>query len=264
MQLFIQEIKANLKSLIIWSISVVLLIWAGMGKYAAASSSGDSMNDLISKMPEPIKNIIGFGSLDPSQAVGYFGILYMDVALILAIQAGMLGADILSKEERDKTAEYLYPKPISRSKILSLKVIVALINIIIFNLVATAVSVLLVNHYAKSAHTDQIVSLMQGGLLMQIIFFLIGLAISAISNNPKSAASINAGFIIGTYILSILINLNDKLISLKYLTPFRYFETDKLLRNEPIQPVFIVIILGIIVCTTVFSYWSFNRRDLKV
>ena len=39
------------------------------------------------------------------------------------VHAAMLGADIISKEERDKTAEFLFVKPISRNKIIISKLL---------------------------------------------------------------------------------------------------------------------------------------------
>ena len=52
------------------------------------------------------------------------------------IHAAMLGATIIAKEERDKTAEFLFVKPVSRSKIISFKLLVALVNIVILTIVA--------------------------------------------------------------------------------------------------------------------------------
>ena len=47
MNVFIVEMKAHRKSLIIWAFGIIFMVAAGMGKYVALSSSGQSMNDII-------------------------------------------------------------------------------------------------------------------------------------------------------------------------------------------------------------------------
>lgn len=264
MQLFIREIKFNLKSLVIWSISMILLILAGMAKYGLASNSGQSFNELASQMPAPIKAMLGFGSFDLSNALGYFGIMFFYITLMLAAHASMLGADILSKEERDKTTEYIYVKPISRNSLLISKISAAILLALTFNLISTAASIIIVNHYGHTSYTDQIVNLMPGSIFIQLIFLFIGLAIASISKNPKTAVSITTSLLLSTFILSVLIDLNSKLSNLKYLTPFKYFPTSELLDLKNISATFTIISLFIIATSIVISFIALNKRDLKV
>ncbi len=112
MNIFWREMKANRRALIIWSIGVVLLVTGGMGKYAGLTASGQSINDLLAQMPSSLKAILGMGSFDLTTATGYYGVLFLYLTLIAAVHAAMLGAGIISKEERDKTAEFLFLKPV--------------------------------------------------------------------------------------------------------------------------------------------------------
>ncbi|WP_225434230.1 hypothetical protein [Peribacillus tepidiphilus] len=60
---------------------------------------------------------------------------------------------------------------------------------------------------------------MAGMFILQLLFLVIGTAIASISKKPKKATSISAGIVLITYVLSIAIDLNDKIENLKYLTP---------------------------------------------
>ena len=51
------------------------------------------------------------------------------------IHAAMLGATIIAKEERDKTSEFLFAKPVLRSTIITAKLLAAFVNIVVFNLI---------------------------------------------------------------------------------------------------------------------------------
>ena len=47
--------------------------------------------------------------------------------------------------------------------------------------------------------------------LLQVMFLLLGTAISAITKNNKISGAVATGVIVSTYFLSVLIGLNDKL-----------------------------------------------------
>ena len=63
--------------------------------------------------------LLGFSDLDLSKVSGYYGMLFIYLLLMATIHAAMLGATIIAKEERDKTSEFLFVKPVSRSKVIT-------------------------------------------------------------------------------------------------------------------------------------------------
>ena len=130
MNIFIVEMKAYRKALIIWVFGIIFMVVAGMGKYVALSNSSQSINDLFAQMPKSMQTLFGISSFDLSKASGYYGMLFLYLALMATIHAAMLGANIISKEERDKTAEFLLSKPISRNKIITAKLAAAIMNIL--------------------------------------------------------------------------------------------------------------------------------------
>ncbi len=265
MNVCLREMKAHRKSLIIWSIGVVFLIVSGMGKYAGLSSSGESMNELMAEMPRSLQAIMGTGALDLSTASGYYGVLFLYLMLMATIHAVMLGAHIISKEERDKTAEFLFVKPISRGQIISAKLVAALLNIVIINAVAWISSLLIVGSYSKGESVSGDISItMIGMFILQLLFLVIGTAIAAISKKPKKAASLATGILLITFILSILIDLNDKLDNLRYLTPFKYYEAKNVMYGGGLDVVFTLMSLIMVVALTYGTYLFYRRRDLNV
>jgi len=259
------EIKSNFKSLIIWCIGVFFLVASGMAKYAGMEASEQSINTLMNQLPKPIQSILGLGAFDLTKALGYYGLLFAYLAIMATIHASMLGADIISKEERDKTSEFLFVKPISRSKIITSKLLAALLNIIVFNLVTLFSSLIIVGYYAKGeAITNDILTLMAGMFILQLMFLFIGTGIAAISKRPKVAASFATGILLFTFILSIAIDMNDRLANLKYLTPFKYFDAKNLIDGRGLDPFFVTISGVIIVIMFVSTYIFYNKRDLNI
>jgi ABC-2 type transport system permease protein len=220
MNIFFREMKANRKSLILWLAGLLFMVVGGMGKYGGASASGQSMNDLVQQMPRAMQAIIGVGSFDLSTVSGYYGMLFIFLVLMGTIHAAMLGANIISKEQRDRTSEFLFVKPLSRFKIITWKLAAAIANLVIFNIVTGVLSVTMVNYYNKSeAITGDIVKLMVGMFILQIMFMLIGTGIAAVSKNTNLAASAATGILLGTYFFFHL--LIHPLIILFRLRKFR-------------------------------------------
>lgn len=265
MNIFIVEMKAHRKGLIIWAFGILFMVAAGMGKYVALSSTDQSMTDLFAQMPKSMKAIMGIGTFDLSKASGFYGILFFYLVLMATIHAVMLGADIISKEERDKTAEFLLVKPVSRNKIITSKLLAGLTNIIIFNIITLFSSILIVSKYGKGeAVSADIVILMVGMFILQLIFMFIGTAIAAVSKNPKTATSISTAILLVTFIMSVAIDMNSKLENLKYLTPFKYYEAKNLMVGGGLQGGFVILSVIIISAMIGITYVFYKKRDLSI
>lgn len=265
MNVFLREIKAYRKSLIFWCIGILFMVVAGMGKYKAYSDSGQSIKELVAQMPKSLVTILGMGSFDLSKASGYYGMLFFYLLIMATIHAVMLGAGIIAKEERDKTTEFLIVKPISRNKIITSKLLAALANIIIFNLVTLVSSIAILGNYSKGEDiTGEISILMVSMFILQVMFMLIGSAIAAVSKKPKAAASAATAILLVTFILSMVIDLNTKLEKLKYITPFKYFEAQNIMYGGGFDPVFVILSVVIIVVLLSATYVFYRKRDLNI
>lgn len=265
MNVLVREMKATRKSLIIWCIGVVLMIASSMGKYVGLSASGQSINDLLSQMPKTLRAVMGIGTFDLSTIRGYYGVLFIYLAVMATIHAVMFGVNIISKEERDKTAEFLFAKPISRNKIITSKLLAALLNILIFNLVAFLSSIFIVQKYSNGEEvTGDIIILMVGMFILQIMFLFIGTAIAATSKNPRIAAPLSTGILLITFILSVAIDMNSRIESLKYLTPFKYYDAKNLMVDRGFDVVYVILSSVIIVGLFSTTYVSYKGRDLNL
>lgn len=265
MTVFLREMRAHRKSLIAWSVGMFFMIISGMAKFTSYSESGQSMNELMSKIPKTLKAVLGFGNLEVTKASGFYGMLFLYLVIMVTIHAVMLGANIISKEERDKTTEFLMVKPISRTRIITSKLLAALVNVVILNIVTLVLSISIVNKYSKGESvTGDILVLMAGMFILQLLFLFIGTGIAAMSKNPKVSASIATTVLLVTFIISIVIDMNNKLGGLKYVTPFKYFGAEQVMKDGGLDPVFVVLSIIIIAAMVGITYIFYKKRDLKV
>lgn len=265
MNVFFRELKSYWKNLLFWSIGMVFLIGAGMAKYEALKSSGQTINDLMNQFPQSIQTIFGLTGFDLTKASGYFGVLFMYIGLMAAVHAVLLGADLLSKEERDKTSEFLFVKPISRSKIISGKIMAGLFCVVIFNFVTWLSSLYFVGYFNEgNSLSNDIFVLMNGLVFMQLIFFFVGTCCAAVIKKPKLSSIVASSILLFCFILTFIINLNRNCDFLKYLTPFKYFDAKDLLKNGELGLIFTLISVFAVVAMVFVTYRIYSKRDLNV
>lgn len=265
MNLFFRELKSYRVGLLFWCVGAVSLIGSGMAKYATFTSTDQSMKEIMDQLPKSLQAVFGMTGLDISTVSGYFGVLFIYIALMATIHAVLLGSGIISKEERDRTSEFLFVKPISRFSAVSSKIMAGLFNVIVLNLVTLVSSIYIVKYFNKGlSATNDIILLMLGLAFMQLIFFFIGTAVAAMVKKPKQSSSIVTSILLSTFMISILININEKLDYLKYLTPFKYFEAKDLLASGSLDILYVLISLFLITAMTLVTYKAFDDRDLSV
>ena len=262
MNIFLREMKAYSRSLIIWCACAFLMVAAGMGKYTAYSSAGAGpIKDLVKQLPKSVQSIFGLAFFDVTTLKGYYGVLFLFLVLMATIHAAMLGAGIISKEERDKTSEFLFVRPVSRNMVITGKLSAAFVNILVFNLVTLLSSIAILGKYSKGeAVADFIVILMVGMLALQLIFMLIGSGTAASSRNPKTAVSVTTGILLTTFILYEVIDFNSKLEFLKYITPFKYFDAKNLLSDVGFEPVYIILSAVIAAVMLGMTFLLYKKR----
>ncbi|MBI4733383.1 MAG: ABC transporter permease subunit, partial [Rubrobacteridae bacterium] len=241
------------------------LVGSGMLKYDAYQGSGQSMTDLLAQFPKTVRVVLGFSDLDLSTAIGFYGVLFFYIALMVAIHAVLLGAGIIAKEERDRTSEFLFVKPISRPKVITQKLLAVLTVIVIINVVTALSSLAMVGYYEKGQGSDHtILLLMAGAFFIQVIFASIGMAVAAVFKKPKSSSSFAAAIMMLTFVFSIAVDLNENLGFLKYLSPFKYFDAKSIIGDNSISALFTAISILISISAVAITYYGYTGRDLRV
>ncbi|QVK18648.1 ABC transporter permease subunit [Mycoplasmatota bacterium] len=265
MNIFLIELKAIRKSLIFWCLGMVFMVFAGMSKYKTFDSTGVSINEMMKDFPKSVTTILGLGNFDLTKASGFYGVLFLYLIIMATIHAVMLGANIIAKEERDKTAEFLFVKPISRTDVITAKLLASLVSIFILNITTLLSSIIIVNSYSNEIGVNgDITILMFGMFILQLIFLFLGTMIAAYSKNPKLAMSISTGILLLTFILSVIIDMTEKINFLKYFTPFKYFEAKNLMGGGNLDIIFVLISFILVGIFIYFTYVFYKKRDLTI
>lgn len=271
MNIILRELKANFKSFLLWCIGIIAIVAGGMGKYAGFSSSTQSISSIMDKVPKALLAVFGMNGVDMSTASGFYAVIFLYVLIASTVYSAMLGAGIISKEERDKTSEFLFTRPVSRVRAITSKIIAALIYTILYNIVTIAVSFSIAKMVTpesfiggESGLARDILMLGAGMFFVQLIYLFIGTGMASVIKKPGASSGSATGIMLATYFISMVIDFTEELDFLKYLTPFKYFEPKKLINGGNPELVFIIISLVLITLFLSVTYIFFPKRDLYI
>ena len=243
---------------------MILFVLSGMGKYSAYSAGGTSAA-VFDELPKTLKALLGFGSLDVTTISGFYAMLIPYLELTTAIHAALLGSNIIAKEERDKTAEFLNTKPVSRNHIITGKLLAALFQVAIVNLVSTISSVLMVAQYNKGEDiTGEILAFMLSMFLVQLIFLALGAALATMLHSPKASGSVSISILLGAYVIAKITDLTDKVNVLNVLSPFKYFDCYRIVNGDGLNPAISLLSLFLVVILVALTYIFYRKRDMHV
>lgn len=264
MNIVLRELRSIRKSLIIWSVSMVFLIYVGMVKYAGFKEAGESIEEMMEGLPSAMKAIFGIGTLDLTQASGYYIVFFLYFSLLCGVHAIMQGAVVLSKEERDKTADFLFVKPVKRRKVITAKIIASVISVVVLNAVTWITSIFIVDIYNDGASINDIIrDMMLALFIVQLTFFAVGLFIGAVSESTKKATGLSTSILLSTFIMSVVVDMYSKLKFLKYFTPFKYFDGKDIFIHG-FDVFYVSLSVLIIVVAIIGAYYMYEKKDLHV
>jgi ABC-2 type transport system permease protein len=264
MNILRRELRANLKSLAIWSVIVTLLIVLAVSKFSAFA--GDpQMLAMLDSIPPAMLDALNMRAFNLTTLTGFYGVMFIYFGLLGAIAAAMWGSDIISKEERNKTVEFSLVLPVSRSRVVTAKALAALVNCIAFVLITWGVSLVAVRSYGPDqAFYDYLALEMRAMFAIELIFLAVGLLLGCAMKQYKRASAAAVAIILVTYFMAIASAMQENLDFLKYITPFKYFDAGELFRSGQMDGTYLLISAVIVVVCVAAAYWAYNKRDLYI
>ena len=264
MRIYLRELKANSKSLLIYIGVIALFVLIGFQKFSGYAENPEIL-EVLDSMPAALMDSFNMNAFNLTTVEGFFGVMYAFNALILGIAAVMWGSEIISKEECDKTVEFALSLPVRRSTLITAKSAAALTHCILLALSTWGLNA--ANAAAYDPDPGFYKFLFEGMaalMVLQVIFLAVGIFIGSAMNQHKRAGSVAISVLLGTYFFSVIAGLKEEWEFLKYLTPFEYFDPSLILRESRVEPVFLWISLGIVLVSLAGAYLTYHRRDLYI
>ena len=261
MTLIRHELKQAWKSTTIWTCAIGAFIVICLFMYPEMKSQTDSISSLFSSMGA-FSSAFGLDILDYGSLKGFYGIECGNIlGLGGALFAALAGIAALAGEEKEGTAEFLLTHPLSRTEIVTKKLIAIMIQITALNVVVYLLAV------GSMAAVGEAVPWKEVSLL-HLAFFLLQAEIACVCFGIsaclwRGGIGIGLGLAIALYFINILANLTKGADVLKYLTPFGYADGSDIITHGAINGTRLLAGLGFAACGLVLAYIRYNRKDIR-
>lgn len=260
--MFKKEFKSNLKGLLIWSIIMTLLFAIVYLVYPSLIEDAQMMNEFLKAMDEKMLALFNMDVIGLDSVFGWVATEgYLMILLVGGCYFGILGSNIVLKEENDKTIEFLYAKPISRSKIITSKLLCGLSYAIIFNTLIGLTN-LIGLYLSNDLDLNKLFLITLLPIFSHSFIFVLSVLISTFLRKTSQSIGICLGSLFGLYFISIISSLADIVEFLKYLTPFYYVEARSIILNSNINLINIIVLLGATILLTIMIYRKYSKKEL--
>ncbi len=263
MNIIKRELKANLKSFFLWLIPLSLIMYVVSIEFETFTNNPEIIAAMESF--EVLFQALGASIADMTTPEGYVSLVSLYIFLPLTIYSGLLGSNIIAKEEKDRTAEFIFTLPVTRKQVVSSKVIVAIIYSLLMNIgLMFMISLSYARFDIANDFFNFLLLLSLGVFLTQMIFLGIGMVLSSYLKQYKKSGSLTIAALVGTFMISILITMVDgKLDFLKFLIPFQYFPANVMLKGE-FSIIYMILSILISLVTIFYTFIFYKKRDLYI
>ncbi|HEY2421828.1 MAG TPA: ABC transporter permease subunit, partial [Neobacillus sp.] len=204
MNIFFHELKAYRKSTIIWSISLMLIVVLFLSFYPSFTKDMEGFKKLMEGYPVAIRKALGLNLEYLFTILGFYCFPLSFITLCGAIQAMNLGTSIVSKEVQEKTADFLLTKPVTRTTVLTSKLLAALASIIITNIVYLAAASIIAFQVKTESFSFNVFFMLSLTLFfVQLIFLAVGIIISVSVPKIKSVLTVSLATVFAFYFLGM-------------------------------------------------------------
>jgi ABC-2 type transport system permease protein len=218
---------------------------------------------LLEAYPATVRAMLGINLDYITSILGFYSMVFSFIILCGAVQAMNLGVSILSRESRERTADFLLVKPVTRSAIVSAKLLAALTVILATNAVFNAASALLANAVKTADFDGKLFFMVNLTLLfVQLIFLAVGVVVSVFFKKLKSVLPISLGVVFGLYMIGALIATGKDDDWARYISPFKYFDITYIIKNAAYELPYLLTGAAVITVSIIVGYIVYNRKDI--
>lgn len=254
------ELRQGKISFWIWTVSIGFLLAVCVFLFPEMKGEMKGISDVFASMGA-FTAAFGMDKLNFGTLVGFYAIECGNVlGLGGAFYASLCAVGILSKEEKDRTAEILLTHPISRRRIMAEKLIAVMLQITAMNVLIYILSVSSMAVIGEKIPWNEINLMHLAYYLLQIELAGICFGISAFLR--KGSAGVGLGIAAMMYVLNLISNIAESAEFLKYITPFGYCEGADIVTNGNLDGKLVVIGMILGICGVIAAFLRYLRKDI--
>ena len=261
MTLIKHELRQGKASFIIWTSSIGFLLAICVFMFPEMKGQMDGVSDMFASMGS-FTEAFGMDRLNFATLIGFYAVECGNIlGLGGAFYASLCAVAIISKEEKDRTAEFLLTHPISRASIITQKLVAVIIQITAMNLIIYLLAVGSIAAIGEKIPWKEISLLHLAYYILQLELAGICFCISAFMR--KGSVGAGLGIAVMMYFLNIVANISDDAEFLKYITPFGYCEGADIVSNGQLDIALVSIAAAVTIISIIITYLKYTKKDIN-
>ncbi len=255
------ELRQGRTAFLIWTGAIAFMLAICILIFPEMKAEMASVSKIFSAMGA-FTAAFGMDRLDFGSLTGYYSIECGNVLGICgALYAAVYAVDILSKEERGKTAEFLLTHPVSRARVLTEKLLAVFCLITVMNAVIYVVALVSMILIGEAIPWKEINLTHLAYYLMQLELAGICFGISAFIKRGSTGAGMGLAAIL--YFMNLFANISKSVRFVKYITPFGYCEGADITTAGKLNMAMVAIGMAIGALGIAAGYWKYLRKDIQ-
>lgn len=260
MTLVKHELRQGKASFWIWTASIGALLAICIFLFPEMKGQMEGVSDVFASMGS-FTAAFGMDRLSFGTLIGFYAIECGNVlGLGGAFFAALCAAGMLTKEEKDKTAEYLLTHPVSRVRVITEKLAAVALQITAMNALVYALAVGSIAAVGEEIPWKEISLMHLAYYLLQLELAGICFGISAFLR--KGSVGVGLGIAIMMYFLNLIANIADVASFLKYITPFGYCEGADIVSNGSLDMGMVAVGAAMGAVGILAAYIKYTKKDI--
>lgn len=223
--LYRKDVYRNRVGLIIWSAIIIAITTMVLAIFPIMAEFGDEMTSMMEEFSgDDMNDAMGYSEQMWSSILDYYSAYYgIYIIMLISIYCTVTAINIIAKEERNETSEFLYTKPITRGEIFWSKfmVLITMLGFIFILQMGLALGEI---ELFKTGPVDyaSLFTMNLHGLILVLFFTCVGLFVSVFMRAKKSFIGIVLGLIFGMFFIDTISKVAESVNWLGYISPFHY------------------------------------------
>ncbi len=254
------ELRLGKLSLLIWTGTISFLLAVCIFLFPEMKGEMEGINDLFSSMGS-FTAAFGMDKLNFGSLIGYYAIECGNVlGMGGAFYAALTAAGMLSKEEKERTAEFLLTHPVRREHVVLGKLAALFVQITAMNLAVYAISIASIAAVGEKVPWKELHLMHIAYYLLQLELGGICLGISAFLR--KGSAGVGLGVAALMYILNLISNITESAKDLRYLTPFAYCDGATIVESGKLDGTLLLIGAAYCLAGILAAFFYYTKKDI--
>ena len=255
------ELRQGLISFAVWTGSIAFLMMVCVFLFPEMKDEMVSVGNIFASMGS-FTAAFGMDRLNFGTLTGFYAIECGNImGLGGAFFASLAGIAAISREERDRTAEFLLTHPVSRTRVITEKLAAVMAQIVCMNAIIIALSLVSMVIIGESIPWKDILLMHLAYFIMQAELASVCFGISAFMR--RGGIGIGLGLAAMMYFLNIIANMTQSMDFLKYITPFGYCEGADIISGGKLD--FPMVLTGVLfgVSGICAAYAKYRIKDIQ-